>query len=71
MVDGEYCEPCQRAYDSDHEDENAGDEWYELRSCKTLTLIMAGGGSRWWNYVVEGDNKVDIETPRDASFSWE
>ena len=62
-VDGEYCEPCQRGFDSDREEEedkNAGDECYGSRSCKKLTLIMAGGGSHWWNYVVEGD-KVYIE----------
>jgi len=29
-VDGEYCEPCQRGYDSDHEDKNAGDEYSTL-----------------------------------------
>jgi len=62
-VDGEYCEPCQRGFDSDHEDredKNAGDECYGSRSCKTLTLTMAGGGSHWWHYVMEGD-KVYIE----------
>ncbi len=66
-VDGEYCEPCQRGFDSDREDKNAGDECYGAKSCKKLTLVMAGGGSHWWHYVVEGD-KVYIETPWDASF---
>jgi hypothetical protein len=50
-VDGEYCEPCRRGFDSDNEDredKNAGDECYGSRLCKTLTLIMAGGGSHWW-----------------------
>ena len=59
-VDGEYCEPCQRGFDSDREEEEAGDECYGAKSCKKLTLVMAGGGSHWWNYVVEGD-KVYIE----------
>ena len=59
-VDGEYCEPCQRGFDSDREDKNAGDECYGAKSCKKLTLVMAGGGSHWWHYVVEGD-KVYIE----------
>ena len=68
-VDGEYCEPCQRGFDSDHEDKNAGDECYGSRSCKTLTLIMAGGDSHWWNYVVEGD-KVYIESSEGRELQW-
>ena len=74
-VDGfSFCEHCQDGYDSDHERDlydmlavegetlPKGDACYgsRLRSRKTLTLIMAGGGSHWWNYVVE-DDKVYIE----------
>ena len=30
---------------------------------------MAGGGSHWWNYVVEGD-KVYIESPEGRELQW-
>lgn len=48
---------CNDSEDEDEEEED-DDEWaacYGAKTVKSREYIMAGGGSHWWNYVVEFD----------------
>ena len=47
------CNKCAEIYEDDAE----WAECYGVKTTKTKVYIMAGGGSHWWNYVVEFDDE--------------
>lgn len=63
----EFCETfCDKLEESDSdeedEEEEKGDWCYGVNACRSKTYIMAGGGSHWWNYVVEFDTDTGEQT---------
>jgi hypothetical protein len=48
--------------ETNEEEETLGDEWiypYGANKIKTLSFVMAGGSSEWWNYLLIFNNDED------------
>jgi hypothetical protein len=47
-------------FDDESEDDDEGDQCYSVDNVMVKRFTMAGGGSHWWNYYLEYNDKKSL-----------